>query len=390
MAQYQWRPLSTAGPGFLGATSFSSFYKENQSLQTLHSDLVENGDAVQKKHGQFYSLNRETKIKSGAACLSLLRDWPEYDLLIRKWPDVAFSIIAPWIIACQYSVKTEVYDRLGNSDEEREEQLLRCSARIFENTLRPLDLQRGCTLDQYGDNFTAGNIRWETVGIFYTAVGLAAMVVEDISAAPSSAEKRYFLAKEMLEASDMCISYCEEFQQVTDPELWLMCENLRMCTLVTGDASYLTWRRLGNLVSACVAKGLHGEIEVSADVPFWMSEVRKLLFAATYIFDKSISNFLGRPPRLPRKYCTMQLPLDLETKNLRLPEDELEGVVNRLDQHGWNTNASLGGMVWIRCTFIMSMICEDILELALAALPEDDGSLGQYECTANLADKVLR
>jgi hypothetical protein len=150
-----------------------------------------------------------------------------------------------------------------------------------------------------------------------------------------------------------------------------------MCTLVTGDASYLTWRRLGTLISACVAKGLHGEIRVSSDVPFWMSELRKRLFAATYILDKSISNFLGRPPRLSRKYCTMQLPLDLEPAHLRLPGAELEDVVNRLDQHGWNTNASLGGMVWIRCQFILSMICEDVLELALAALPEDDGSLGQ-------------
>lgn len=35
------------------------------------------------------------------------------------------------------------------------------------------------------------------------------------------------------------------------------------------------------------------------------------------------------------------------------------------------------GMVWVRCQLIRSMICEDVLELALAALPEDDGSLGQ-------------
>jgi hypothetical protein len=378
MAQYQPRSLNTVGPEFLGSTSFSSVYNENQSLQSLHLDFLGNGNAIHSKREQFYSLNLDSKIRNGAACLSLLRDWPTYDILIRKWRSVAeLSMIAPWVKACQYSMKTEVYDRLGNSDHEVEEQLLRHSARIFDNTLRPLDLPRGCTLDQYGAQFTGENIRWETVGMFYTAVGLAAMVVEDISAAPNSAEKRYFLAKQMLEASDMCISFCEEFQQVTDPEMWLICENFHTCTLVTGDASYLTWRRLGTLISACVAKGLHSEIEVSANVPFWMSELRKRLFAGAYIFDKSLSNFLGRPPRLPRKYCVMQLPLDLEPEHLRLPEAELEDIVNKLDQHGWNTNASLGGMVWIRCHFITSMICEDVLELALAALPEDDGSLGQ-------------
>lgn len=377
MAQYQRSTVSTTGP-YLGSTSFASVYNENQSLQTSRPELGGDSDAIFSKRERFYFFNRDTKIRSGAACLSLLRDWPTYDNLLRKWHKGAeLSMIAPWVIGCQDSMKTEVYDRIRDSTDDVEEQLLRCSARIFDNTLKPLEVPRGCTLDQYGDQFAAGNTRWETVGTFYTAVGLAAMVVKDNNAAPNSAEKRYVLAKQMLEASDLCISFCEEFQQVTDPEMWMICENLHMCTLVTGDGSYLTWRRLGTLISACIAKGLHGEIEVSAHVPFWMSESRKRLFAACYIFDKSISNFLGRPPRLPRKYCTMQLPLDLEPGQLRLPEAELVRVVNKLDQHGWNTDASLGGMVWVRCHFIMSMICEDVLELALAALPEEDSSLEQ-------------
>ena len=378
MAQYQQRSISTLGPGFLGSTSFSSVYNENQSLQTLQPDLLGHADAIHGNPEQFHLLNRDSKIRRGAACLSLLRDLPTYDLLIRKWQVGAdLSMIAPWTTACQSSMKSEVYDHLGPSDDEVERQLLRCSARIFDNMLRPVNLTRDYTLDQYGDQFTASNIRWEAVGIYYTAVGLAAMVVEDISAAPNSADRRYYLANQMLEASDMCLSFCEEYQQVTDPEIWVLCENLHMCTLVTGDASYLTWRRLGNLVSACVAKGLHGEIEVSAEVPFWMSELRKRMFAAAYILDKTISNFLGRPPRLLRKYCTMQLPLDLEPHHLRLPDAELEEVVNKLDQHGWNTNASLGGMVWVRCQMLLGMVCEDVLELALASLPEDDVSLSQ-------------
>lgn len=336
--------MSTAGPGFLGSTSFSSVYKENQHLQTLHPEHSGKGFPAVGRIERFHSLNCDSKTRNGAACLSLLRDWPTYDILVRKWyAEADLSMIAPWVVACQSCVKTEVYDRLGTSDDEVEQQLLRCSARIFDNTLRPLTLQRDWTVDQYTDQFTAGNIRWETVGMFYTVVGLATMAVEDISAAPSSAEKRYFLAKQMLEASDMCISFCEEFQHVTDPEMWLICENLHICTLVAGDASYLTWRRLGGLISACVAKGLHCEIEVSADVPFWMSELRKRLFAVTYISDKAISNFLGRPPRLLRKYCTMQLPLDLEPRHLQLPEAELEDIVNSLDQHGWNTQGSLRG-----------------------------------------------
>ena len=153
----------------------------------------------------------------------------------------------------------------------------------------------------------------------------------------------------------------------------------------------MTWRRLGDLVSTVVAKGLHGEIGVSHEVSFWLSEIRKRTFAVTYNFDKGISSFLGchvpahssyashshtchigRPPRLPRRYCTMQLPLDLNEEHVRLPEAQLNDELNRLDEFGWNTNGEFRGTLYVRTSLICNMIREDILELELAALSVND------------------
>jgi chromatin structure-remodeling complex subunit RSC3/30 len=133
---------------------------------------------------------------------------------------------------------------------------------------------------------------------------------------------------------------------------------------------YLSWRRVGDLISICIAKGLHGEIRPSETVPFWLSELRKRQFVVTYSLDKSSSIFLGRPPRLQRKYCSMQLPLDLDSKHLRLPALQLEDEINKLDEAGWNTEGSFRENLYARTMLICHMITEDIQELMLSTIPE--------------------
>ena len=116
------------------------------------------------------------------------------------------------------------------------------------------------------------------------------------------------------------------------------------------------WRRLGDLLTAIVTKGLHTEIEVSPDVPFWLSEIRKRTFCHAYNLDKSISTFMGRPPRLPRKYCAMQLPLDLDVAHLRLPAADLETELENLDEDGWNTAGEYRSTCYSRTALICNMI----------------------------------
>lgn len=135
---------------------------------------------------------------------------------------------------------------------------------------------------------------------------------------------------------------------------------------------FTCWKRLGDFISIVVATGLHGEIKPTTQVPFWLSECRKRTFGAAYIHDKSMANFLGRPPRLPRKYCTMQLPLDLDFHQLQLSATDLEKEIERLDSNGWNTRGDLRSTVCVRTGVICHMLNEDILELTMSSLPLDD------------------
>ena len=132
--------------------------------------------------------------------------------------------------------------------------------------------------------------------------------------------------------------------------------------------------------------GLHMEITSDGQVPFWLSEVRKRMKASVYNIDKSVCTFVGRPPRMSRKYCVMQLPLGLDIESWRLQGRELEEAVERLDAAGWDTGDSMRGVHWTRCALICNMIREDILELSLGTVPQDDVAVAQQVLTCSTCD----
>jgi hypothetical protein len=73
----------------------------------------------------------------------------------------------------------------------------------------------------------------------------------------------------------------------------------------------------------------------------------------------------------------MQLPLDVTREHLWLPDPELELEVNALDDDGWNTAGETRTNFYLRTQLICNMIQEDILEFALASLPNNDISVAE-------------
>lgn len=68
----------------------------------------------------------------------------------------------------------------------------------------------------------------------------------------------------------------------------------------------------------------------------------------------------------------MQLPLDINLTTLQLPTAQLAVEVERLDEDGWNTEGEARSNLFTRSSLVCNMIREDILELALASLPNDN------------------
>lgn len=80
---------------------------------------------------------------------------------------------------------------------------------------------------------------------------------------------------------------------------------------------------------------------VDDSTPFFIAELRKRLFICAYNNDKIDAVFAGRPPRLTRLYCRLQIPLDLTDAQTMSEGPELEAALAELDEDGWNQDGTV-------------------------------------------------
>ena len=327
------------------------------------------------------SSTEDALVKDGAAVLTLLSDFPTYEPVIHQWLDYAHGIAltAPFMPQCLMSIKKELYDPFVRARSGRA--LLHASEMLFKNSSKPLKMPPNTTFRQYHTLITGENLRWEVIGMFFAAVGLSCstMLTTDATielAKTTSVDKRS-VAHRMLQASDTCIAFCEQTGHLNDPQMWLIYENFLLMSQIVGDSSYRVWRRLGDLSTTVFALGLHQEIKASPDVPFWLAEIRKRCFATVYAVDKLMATFVGRPPRISRRYCSIQIPLDIEIADLALSDEDLNLKLSQLDHEGWNHDGTLRRSAYMRTFLVTSRIREDILEISLGPEAENTLEIGQ-------------
>jgi hypothetical protein len=117
--------------------------------------------------------------------------------------------------------------------------------------------------------------------------------------------------------------------------------------------------------------GLHQPLPPEGGTPIFLAEARKIFIATVYVADKEVCTFLGRPPRISRRYCACQLPLDLSEDEVQLEGDELQRSLSKLDEKGWNRHPSVRRTGYIRIRMLTSFIREDILEISLGSAVDD-------------------
>lgn len=78
---------------------------------------------------------------------------------------------------------------------------------------------------------------------------------------------------------------------------------------------------MGDLATSLVTLGYHEKIDQQApNVPDFVLELRKAIFARIYWADKTLSIFMGRPPRILLGFCNFQAPLLRMNGNSYQPE----------------------------------------------------------------------
>ena len=203
----------------------------------------------------------------------------------------------------------------------------------------------------------------------------------------------------MIHFGNKCVSFCESLDAMNDVHIIFLYQTFQLQSVFYGDQSkfgfvswwrltadevpgFKTWRRLNDAISALLAAGLHENVQEGHNVPFFLVEVRKRIFARLYGIDISLATFLGRPPRMSKRFCCINFPLDLDPEAYCIGGEALDRELSNLDANGWNTQGHIRTSAVMRWSIVTAMIREDTLELLLGQnIPDMPQRLGYVICS---------
>ena len=205
-----------------------------------------------------------------------------------------------------------------------------CMEHLTRNSQIPLLFNRESTFNSYVAQFSGQNSRLETLGIFLSAVARATNDVPFFPPLYKTDEDKFRLRKLATRLSDHALEVCLSLDCLNDLQLAFQYENFIVHTFVDGDQSYSSWRRLGDVIASMLALGYHERVETRSRIPEFLVELRQSAFARIYTDDKEVSIFLGRPPRLSRRFCHFRIPIALDSFELPAPGTESNGQADAI------------------------------------------------------------
>ncbi|KAL3466706.1 hypothetical protein BJX64DRAFT_249702 [Aspergillus heterothallicus] len=363
------QPAPSVTPGYLGSTSFSAVFSEHRTDISFEEESSARSGALAKPSDRF-------RLQSALEVLKFLNRSTICDVIIRKFYaghlTVAVSHIVMEAIVRSVRLLLDGLDPVSNL----ESQLQELAYRIFRSSAHPLTAHSSMTVEEYCGSFTGENLRWEAVGIVLATSGIALMSSSDsdpdiIQVAPD-AHARDMLRAQVIEASNTCLGFCDTSASVNELLGFCQYNDMLLRTQYYGDTSYLAWRRLGNLTATIYAAGLHQESTRAQDCPAFLHQWRKNCFAAAFYADKCLSTFVGRPPFITYRYCSLSPPLDLSDEDLIAGGDHLHQAISKLDAAGWNPEGNSLRVSMKRLRFILAVLREQALEIALGTFDDTD------------------
>ncbi|KAF2720008.1 hypothetical protein K431DRAFT_250073 [Polychaeton citri CBS 116435] len=320
----------------------------------------------------------ESRMIRGAEVLRHFRDLDFYLALVEKWMAAMEGdlILTPIMRTWSAGVRPilgvpehNIYTDVG---------LKNLSRLVSRNTQTRIRSDGSTTALGWAAKGTGDRLRWETIGILFSIAGLIAGSMSSHDPVfrkgdandPRSTRSRWEVVQKSMFLVDSCVRLSQECGDPNDMTLALLYESAFLIQRIWGETSFLAYRRMGEVCDYAVALGLHQEKRVDAQTPFWLCQTRVRLFALAYSYDKFQATHLGRPPRLSRRYCAVQLPLDMSDEEICSDEPALSAALAGLDKDGWNSSGLRHRHTWKRAWQRLLPLREDILEFASATHDE--------------------
>ncbi|KAL2811420.1 hypothetical protein BJX63DRAFT_276357 [Aspergillus granulosus] len=218
--------------------------------------------------------------------------------------------------------------------------------------LTPLDFYK---------SFTGENTRLEFIAVLFAISGVASHYTQ------SPGHDAEFSA-EMFTASKTCIQICETYNQVNELTVWARLMTVLLSSFLFGDASNTLYHQFNEFVAELYMMGFHRLKSSPPNVPFFILETRKRIFAFAVIKDKSLATFLGRPPRIDNNFCDGAMPLNIDDDEIILQDGQLQAVLHSAGDGGWRS-ISHGEYIrqssFLRLRYQQAELQEKVLRLSL-------------------------
>ncbi|RDW92003.1 hypothetical protein BP5796_01397 [Coleophoma crateriformis] len=363
--------------GFFGPTNFSAVFLENHEdlggdIPISSQDSDPSGASHEILQSQTFLMIAGTdvcgspRIALGAKVIQHLPDERSFSFLLCRYSEKVNECVLhkQSVLQCAASIWTTFGQYL--EEPRRSEDFERMSAVLCKNGETGLE-----EIDDYEEwvaSFTGMNMRWETLGAVFTTLGHAILSLPErdpfFCSQRGLRSNRKAWASELKDCVQACVTLSNYGDLINVHMVALLAKNHLFQTIISGDASLVVWRQLGDLASASTALGLHRQVDTAQSTSV-VSEWKKLLFLVVFNMDKCASLLTGRPPTLSSRYTHISMPLDLSYQVRIAGGETLAREIARLDENGWNVDGKLYPATTCRAHGRLSLVLDEILELTL-------------------------
>ncbi|KAF1957989.1 hypothetical protein CC80DRAFT_470147 [Byssothecium circinans] len=362
--------VETYRPGYLGPTSFIASLPKDESSPVFNDREASVDSETDIEMAHQHPLTKQMRMQMTSDILKTFRYYSTIKELIT-WHSIhceAGTIPLPFDVALVNELQP-VVNRYNLAHSVPDPRLVTL---ILENSSKPLAISGSLKARDFHRICSGDNLRLETIGFLLATAGQALSfgACSHLINEHNHPGLRAKLVDELLRASTSSVILCSLISPVSDLQVWLIFVNYYLTIMVCGISAPPSYRRMGELNTQIYALGIHRESN-SSSVPAWLLETRRRIFCSSYMHDKTIATFLGRPIRMSKRHTDIRMPLDISDDELMADEETFNSAVQALDENGWNTRGRYLRASWVRIRYVSSQLLEEILDFALVMLDEN-------------------
>jgi len=225
------RSEGLAPSGFLGPTSYSAVFREND-LGNTHEDFVQqrpnlnvedDGQVQEPRHGPC-NLEAQEHVDEG---IMILQRFPERHLceyLLGRYFEVCdVHVHEQTMYYCHDSIWSTYGEYLQSTRKDKDLEII--SKELCKTAMTPLP--SSSNTQEWLDSFSGKRLRWEVLGTFFAVFGLAVMTMPDwdplfyrTSTGRPSSKMQY--GKKVGQYAEACLALCNDVDSLNDYVISLM------------------------------------------------------------------------------------------------------------------------------------------------------------------------